>query len=48
MLFFIGIPILGWVASLVAMRYYELDGKRMEEIQADIHERNLKARAKTA
>lgn len=36
---FLGMPILGWIASLIAMRFYELDGKRMEEIQQAIHER---------
>jgi len=38
MFFFIGMPILGWLASLIAMRYYELDGERMVEIQRAIHD----------
>lgn len=41
MLFYIGVPILGWIASLIAMKFYELDGKRMVEIQQEIHERKL-------
>ena len=44
MLFFIGMPILGWVASLIAMRYYELDGEKMKEIQQIIHDRKVEAR----
>lgn len=38
MFFFIGMPILGWLASLIAMRYYELDGEKMVEIQQAIHD----------
>jgi Na+/melibiose symporter-like transporter len=44
MLFFIGLPILGWVASLLAMSRYELDGDRMKEIQQAIHDRKAEAR----
>lgn len=29
---FIGLPIIGWIISLVAMRYYSLDDKKMREI----------------
>ena len=36
--FFVGIPVLGWLASLVSMKYYDLDGKKMEEIQQAIHD----------
>lgn len=32
MLAFIGLPILGWIISLVAMRFYSLDDERMREI----------------
>ena len=31
-----GIPILGWVASVIAMKFYKLDDKKMEEIQESI------------
>ncbi len=31
-----GIPILGWIASLLAMKFYDLDKNKMEEIQASI------------
>lgn len=34
LLCFCGIPILGHIASLIAMKYYDLDDKRMEEIQS--------------
>ncbi len=34
--FTLGIPILGWIASLIAMKFYELDDKRMAEIQKEI------------
>ncbi len=34
LLCFCGIPILGHIASLIAMRFYDLDDKRMVEIQA--------------
>lgn len=39
MFFFIGAPTLGWVASLIAMKFYELDGRKMEEIQQAIHDK---------
>lgn len=29
---------LGWIASLIAMRYYELDSEKMAEIQLKIAE----------
>lgn len=38
MLLFAGLPILGWVASLVAMKFYPLDEKKMAEIQIRIRE----------
>lgn len=33
-----GIPIIGWVCSLVSMRYYTLDQKTMSEISQKLHE----------
>lgn len=33
-----GIPILGYIASIVAMKFYILDDKKMEEVQAGIAE----------
>lgn len=33
-----GIPIIGWIISLIAMKFYELDDKRMEQIQTEIAE----------
>lgn len=42
LLCFCGIPILGHIASIISMRFYELDGKRMAEIQAELHKRGRK------
>ncbi|MGN1019757.1 MAG: MFS transporter [Aristaeellaceae bacterium] len=39
LLCFCGIPILGHIASLIAMRFYDLDDKRMVEIQAALQRR---------
>lgn len=39
LLFFCGVPILGHIASLIAMKFYELNGKRMEEIQLELERR---------
>ena len=39
---FVGMPILGWVASLIAMRFYPLDKEKMIEIQAKITEMKAK------
>ncbi|MGM0902109.1 MAG: MFS transporter [Bacillota bacterium] len=36
LVFQFGFPIFGWVASLLAMKFYELNGKRMNEIQDEI------------
>ena len=32
----LGLPALGWLASLIAMKHYELDGEKMKEIQASL------------
>ncbi len=42
MLFYIGIPMLGWIASLIAMKFYDLDGEKMHEVQKTLHERKRK------
>ena len=34
--FMFGIPMLGWIASIIAMKFYELDDHRMAEIQNEI------------
>ncbi len=36
MFLFIGLPILGWIASIIAMKFYPLDKKKMEEVQEHI------------
>lgn len=43
MFLFIGIPIIGWVCSLVAMKFYPLDKDKMIEIQAKIAEMKKEA-----
>lgn len=39
---YLGGPMLGWLCSLIAMKFYKLDGKKMEEVQAIIQERKEK------
>jgi Na+/melibiose symporter-like transporter len=39
LLFFIGVPVIGWGASLIAMKFYDLDGDKMKEVQQAIHDR---------
>jgi Na+/melibiose symporter-like transporter len=34
--------VIAWVASLIAMKFYELDGVKMNEIQQAIHDRKQK------
>ena len=36
MFLFIGMPMLGWIASIIAMKFYPLDKEKMEEVQAHI------------
>jgi Na+/melibiose symporter-like transporter len=43
MIFFIGMPIFGWVASLIAMHWYDLTGDKMKHIQQVIHDKKLDA-----
>ena len=38
-----GIPVLGWIVSLIAMKFYYLDSKKMAEIQRSIGEVKEKA-----
>lgn len=39
MLLFIGMLMFAWIASLIAMKFYELDNDRMKEIQAELEKR---------
>ena len=39
-----GMPILGWLANIIAMKFYELDKERMVEVQTSIAERKKIAR----
>lgn len=43
---FVGMPILGWIASLIAMKFYPLDKEKMIEVQAKIAERKAREAAK--
>ncbi len=43
-----GLPILGWLANIIAMRFYELDKERMAEIQSEIAEKKKIAKATAA
>ncbi|MDD3218783.1 MAG: MFS transporter [Lachnospiraceae bacterium] len=38
MITFLGLPILGWIASLIAMKFYPLDEEKMREVQEHIAE----------
>lgn len=42
MFLFFGVPILGWIASIISMKFYELDGDRMKVIQNELAKRKLK------
>ncbi len=44
MFLYIGLPIIGWITSLFAMKFYELDGDKMAEIQSLL----VKKRAESA
>lgn len=43
MTFFIGMPVFGWVASLIAMHWYDLTGDKMKHVQQAIHDKKLDA-----
>ena len=46
MVLYCGMPILGWVISIIAMRFYPLDGEKMKEVEdyiAEIKEQNASA-----
>lgn len=36
MFLFVGMPMIGWICSLIAMKFYPLDKEKMKEIQAHI------------
>ena len=46
MFLFIGMPMLGWIASLIAMKFYPLDKAKMKEVQE--HIQKIKNENKTA
>lgn len=39
---FAGVPIIGWIASLIAMKFYPLDKEKMEEVQTHIQKLRAK------
>ncbi|MCI8787344.1 MAG: MFS transporter [Eubacterium sp.] len=41
-----GIPIIGWICSLVSMRYYTLDQKKMHEITEKLHRESFRERVR--
>ena len=43
MLLYIGVPMLGWIASLIAMKFYDLDGEKMSEIQATLSQKRAES-----
>lgn len=46
MLLAYGMPILGWLCNIIAMKFYELDMERMVEIQKNIAEKKASLRGK--
>lgn len=42
MFIYLGLPILGWIASLIAMKFYPLTNEKMSEIQAELAKRKDK------
>ena len=40
-----GMPVIGWICNIVAMRFYELDKNRMVEIQTSVAEKKKAAKA---
>lgn len=39
-----GVPIIGWICSLVSMRYYTLDKKKMHEVTSELHKESFSER----
>ncbi|MFC4323736.1 MFS transporter [Litchfieldia salsa] len=39
MFLFVGTKLMAWISTIIAMRYYDLDKDRMEEIQVELEER---------
>lgn len=48
MIFAYGMPVLGWMCNIVAMKFYSLDKERMVEIQTSISEKKKLLHAKKA
>ena len=43
MFLFIGMPMLGWIIGLIAMKFYPLDDRKMQEVQEEIIRTKLEA-----
>lgn len=39
--FFVGIPIIGWIVSIIALKFYPLDEEMMEKVRAKVTEAQL-------
>lgn len=48
MILYNGMPILGWIISIVAMKFYPLDGAKMQEIEDQLAEIKMKNTAEMA
>ena len=46
MFLYCGMPIVGWIISIVAMKFYPLDGAKMKEVEDYIAEIGVKEEAK--
>lgn len=46
MFLFLGMPVLGWIASVSALKFYPLDDKMMEEVQQTLHDRKVETQVK--
>ena len=44
MFLFIGTKLIAWISTLVAMKFYELDKERMDEIQGELEDRRRKVK----
>lgn len=45
MFLWMGMPFLGWLSTVIAMKFYKIDGEAMEEIQRVNEERRLKMKS---
>ncbi len=48
MFLFLGVPVLGWIASVIAMKFYPLDDVKMVEVQAELNKRSFEKEEKVS